>query len=865
MKQTAYILTVLFSLLSQQASAQGWGRINYDDEPWVKNVSAPNKITRGLQDRHLALWSSHGYFYDINKGEWRWQRPYLFCTTEDLYTQTIVTPYLIPMLENAGAIVFSPRERDWQRHEVIVDNDDHTRLINYLEVGFKQPWRDAPGKGFAQHVGNYIDGENPFTAGTARLAKTTSSKSKYSQISYQPNLPEAGRYAVYVSYQTLENSIDDAHYTVWHRGQKTEFRVNQQMGGSTWVYLGTFDFDEGCNQFNRVTLTNQSSSHGVVTADAVRFGGGMGNIQRGQTTSGMPRCLEGARYATQWMGMPYDVYSRIDREDDYKDDINSRSLTTNYLAGGSCYHPGQPGLKVPLELSLAVHSDAGFAYDGQSIYGTLTISTTSSNGENTFSSGLSRQTSKTFATNLFNNLADDLRQTYGKWTARRIMDENYSETRLPDMPSAILETLSHQSFPDMRYGQDPNFKFTLARSVYKTILRFVSGLHDEDYVVTPLTPTDLHIEQTKKKGEARLAWTPVADPLEPSAKATDYIVYTASGHSDFDNGVHVHHNTYTEKLQPGELHSFKVAAANKGGRSFPSEVVSFLYQPGARHTILVVNGFHRLSAPAVIDDGALQGFDMESDPGVTYGRTAGWAGGQLIFDRSRMGIEDETGLGYSSSEFEGTFIAGNDFNYIQTHAQAIQEAGSYNIVSCSVTALENGLVDISRYPVVDLILGLERDDGHSLVHYKTFSPQLQAILRQYTRQGGALFVSGSYVGSDMQSDDERAFLCDVLKCSYAGKDPSDDETVSGLGISCDFFRNLNERHYAATQPDILQTAGADASYHMMTYSSGHGAAVAYGGNDYRSFTMGFPFECIKSETMRAAIMKGILNYLLQNN
>lgn len=30
-----------------------------------------------------------------------------------------------------------------------------------------------------------------------------------------------------------------------------------------------------------VVLSNESSEHGVVCADAVRFGGGMGNISRG--------------------------------------------------------------------------------------------------------------------------------------------------------------------------------------------------------------------------------------------------------------------------------------------------------------------------------------------------------------------------------------------------------------------------------------------------------------------------------------------------------------------------------------------------------------------------------------------------------
>ena len=101
-----------------------WGDIDHDGQPWTRNVSYPVRLTHGLQNRHIALWASHGRYYDRKRGEWRWQRPKLFGTTEDLFTQTIVVPYLIPMLEKAGAVVFTPRERDWQRHEVIIDHDD---------------------------------------------------------------------------------------------------------------------------------------------------------------------------------------------------------------------------------------------------------------------------------------------------------------------------------------------------------------------------------------------------------------------------------------------------------------------------------------------------------------------------------------------------------------------------------------------------------------------------------------------------------------------------------------------------------------------------------------------------------------------
>ena len=55
-----------------------------------------------------------------------------------------------------------------------------------------------------------------------------------------PDIPEAGEYAVYVSYQTLPGSVSDAKYLVFHNGGVAEFKVNQQIGGGTWVYLGTF-------------------------------------------------------------------------------------------------------------------------------------------------------------------------------------------------------------------------------------------------------------------------------------------------------------------------------------------------------------------------------------------------------------------------------------------------------------------------------------------------------------------------------------------------------------------------------------------------------------------------------------------------
>ena len=100
----------------------------------MKNISRPNEISRGLQDRHIAIWQSHGNYFKNDKNEWGWQRPRLFCTTEDMFTQSFVLPYVIPMLENAGAIVYTPRERDTQK------NEDHCRIMTLPMLPFIWKW-----------------------------------------------------------------------------------------------------------------------------------------------------------------------------------------------------------------------------------------------------------------------------------------------------------------------------------------------------------------------------------------------------------------------------------------------------------------------------------------------------------------------------------------------------------------------------------------------------------------------------------------------------------------------------------------------------------------------------------------------------
>ena len=862
-----------------EGNSLAWEGIDYDDDPWVFNASRPYFPTAGLSNRHISLWASHGRYYCNDLRRWKWQRPNLFCTTEDLFTQTIVVPYLIPMLQNAGAVVFTPRERDWQKNEIIVDNDDAEKSVCYKESATGRKWTNCDSVGFANKQNVYSDGENPFRMGTARKTKATKRK-KFSQVSYQPRFPEEGKYAVYVSYQTVSKSVSDAKYIVYHKGEKTEFTVNQKMGGGTWVYLGTFDFDRGCNEFNRVVCTNQSSKRGIVTTDAVRFGGGMGNIEREGNLSELPRCLEGARYYAQWAGAPYKVYSGREGKNDYADDINTRSLMTNWLGGGSVYMPALEGKNVPIELSLALHSDAGYNRDGKSTWGALSICTTDFN-DGMLNSGVSRMASKDFARALRDNLVTDISAIYGEFGKRYLWDRNYSETRLPEVPSAILEMLSHQSFPDMRIAQDPMGKFAIARSIYKTILRYINSNHDKPYVVQPLAPKNFSVELDDNF--ANLSWTPQLDSIEPSARPTRYIVYKAEGKGGFDNGTVVRRPNCQIKMEPGKLYSFKVAALNAGGESFPTETLSALYNPTATKSVLVVNNFHRLASPQVEDNDYIQGFDFDKDPGVSYGLTAGWSGKQTSFDINRMGQETTNGLGYCGNEMIGKFVAGNDFNYVVSHARSIALANKYNIASCSSEAVANGKVRMENYQAVDLINGLERNDGYTREYYKTFTPALQKRITYYALSGGKMLISGSYNGSDMQTEEEQTFMNDILKVNYEPTgtrfivqdiNPEDStiterdsivyttDSVAGMGMEFNYYNQLNDRHYATTHPEILNPAGSKA-FTAMQYTSGTSAAVAYKSSSYRTFVMGFPLECIIDEKTRNSIMLGILKFLTE--
>ena len=217
------------------------------------------------------------------------------------------------------------------------------------------------------------------------------------------------------------------------------------------------------------------------------------------------------------------------------------------------------------------------------------------------------------------------------------------------------------------------------------------------------------------------------------------------------------------------------------------------------------------------------------------------------------------------------------------HAQAIASGNKYSIASCSSEAILSGRVKMTDYQAVDLINGLERYDGYTHQYYKTFTPAMQKRIKYYALNGGKLLVSGSYNGSDMQDEEEKSFMGAILKVNYEPTgtkfivqdvNPEDSTIterdsivttspmVSGLGKEFNYYHSLNAKHYAATHPEILKPIGSTA-FCAMRYLTGTSAAVAYRSTSYRTFTMGFPLECISDEKTRFSIMQGILKFLTE--
>ena len=447
--------------------------------------------------------------------------------------------------------------------------------------------------------------------------------------------------------------------------------------------------------------------------------------QQALGVSGMPQWTEGARYWLMSQNADTTLWDLYEG-DEYKDDMKCRAMWVN-------------SLKVPIDLCLAFHTDGQDSGNDSTIIGTLVIYTArNDSGLTVLRNGKDRErVNRNLADIIQTQVTNDLRTLAPEWTRRQLKEANYCESRVPDVPSLILELLSHKNMADMRYGLDPNFRFAASRAVYKGILRYING---KSAIVQPLPVKDLGVQFTNDQS-ALLRWIPVTDSLEPTAMPTYYMVYTQANDGEWD----VQQVTDTQvllPLQPGIRYNYYVVAGNDGGLSFPSPIIS-AYLSAERsvspqdglcsvsETVLIVDAFNDVYGPEWFADSLHAGI-VPGTYACEDGFSCAYIGQQWNYDRADEWKDDDNcGWGACYRDHAGFFTIGNTHDYAAQHGRELWKM-KISYTSCTEGFLEEHRTQSTEHRLIDFICGRNR---------VPLTAKSQQLIADHLANGGRLLLS----------------------------------------------------------------------------------------------------------------------------
>lgn len=602
-------LIVLLLLIASGIDARN-RRKSVAQPPLVCNLSRPYQVAQGLEGEHIALWGSHGRYYNADQDRWIWQRARVWTTVEDLFTSSFTAPYLVPMLEQAGAYVLQPRA--------------------YVRPGYQ---------------------------------------------------------TIYIRW--ADNQADTL-VCVRHGNQQTDYRINPNWGAGYWHYLCTVDKGEA--------LVVNGNGVEVKIIDEHTPG-----------VSGMPCYTEAAYYWLQTCGYPTDILMHQDGGNDYLNDLVCRGKWVNAQS-------------LPVSLCLAIHTDAGAALN-DSLIGTMSIYT-------------QRALCRSLAEAVQNQVLNDMRQSVTEdWPDRGILNARYAESRYPEVPCILLEMLSHQNYADMRLGLNPVFRFLMARAIYKGIGRFLAAQQGRDFTPQPLAPAALRTSMTTDS--LLLTWQAVSDPLEPTATASYYVVYTRQNGGSWDNGTYVEKPEYALRDSAGVRYDFCVAAGNAGGISMRSSVVSASRAAtDSLLPMLVIDAFPEVRGPNMMAFDSLTGGIVPGSRPIPDGYEMAYIGEQLNYNRlDPWHTDDDCGFGMCHTNMQGQLYVGNTHDYTARHGSVLQTMGR-SYVSCTMDALTDA---DSVFADVDIILGKSNE---AIVRDMNSTVQRMG----WTLGAKHVLMSGAYIG-----------------------------------------------------------------------------------------------------------------------
>lgn len=553
-------------------------------QPPVEALGRPQGALSGK-----TVYVSAGHGWQWNGIKWRTQRPpypdaltgYYGPIIEDHNNAEVVNQYLLRYLWNAGADVWTVRERDLNPFEQIVDDN----ASGFIAAG---GWGTVNADGYSNR---YLAATTTDVAATAIVTWTTGSVSA------------DGVYALYVWYASGSGRTSDARYTVYHAGGTTDLSVDQRHHGYTWRYVGRFPLRAG--ERLAVSLSNLSSMPGqVVVADAIRLGGGWFD-DADLATHGGPVETEApyapdkpwweiaAYYSAQRLGIDLDDYQ-------YFGDVIARPLWARWEHAGtgddavyiSWHTNGYNGHNTKYWGTISYIHDfqpvAGSAALRHAIHGELI---------NDIRAGWDA------------NWRDLGKASRNLGELRELWDEDADNA----IPGVLLEIAYHDNVDDTDALKDPRFALLSARAVYHGIAKYFG----DGLPLLPEPPTHL-VVRNHGPGQIKVNWRP--SPTDTVGLVGDaaesYRVYTSRDGLGWDGGqVVAGTETTLTGLEANELIFVRVTAVNAGGESFPTPVLAARSGPNGVAQVLLVDGYDRINRSGlVLETDPTEGFNARLFP-----------------------------------------------------------------------------------------------------------------------------------------------------------------------------------------------------------------------------------------------------------
>jgi hypothetical protein len=753
----------------------------------------------------VTVFAAGGHGWTAGTSTWYLQRPLLLGMNED-YGNIDQLNLFCQYAFNAGATVVPMRPIGWQPIEIVIDQDDP-------EVNYFGAWSTSTGSPYY---------ENGVTSSGVSYRFATANVVETSTARYTPNITVTDYYPVYCWALASTNRVNQT-YRIAHSGGFSEVAVDHREVGNGWIWLGDYYFEAG--GINYVEISNESSDTGVVIADAIRWGGGIGDVSRPGpgSISGYPRDEEAQRYwgESEWgnnaVGFSSSIYD-LSGFNDGSDNVGTGARIAREMnqvpAGGVLVDRWK-------RIYLEYHTNASGGARGQIC---LISNPGATTNQSTFATMLSNEVDADMLLidNLFeHNWVDRSSPTYTSEYGAIKTSNNGDE-----FDATIIEVAFHDEPSDAELLRDATVRAAAARSSVQGIIRFLNQLPNSGVPLAfpPDTPRNVRALDLGG-GDVEISWlSPIADGARGDA-ATGYVVYQSNNGRGFGNPIVLGNtlSTTISGVQVGETRYFRVSATNNGGESMPSEVLAVRRPNQGVGEVLIVNGFDRV-------------------------------------DRLIGGVTNITGT--DTQRMQPRRI--NNFDYVVEHAEALAANDIGFSTSCN-EAVRDGYLTLSDYSVLVWILGNEANEL-GILDDRSFDGSEQSRVNTYLNGGGSIFVTGAEIAHDLITRNSGpTFATDTLQIGI-GSDDAGTYTATGAASSIlsdipSFSFAPSTAPYPVFDADrlVVQTDGLAC----LTYVGGGGGAagVQYTGPIYNAVTFGFPFETIASPTVRADIMDRVITFL----